>query len=189
MARKKPATKWIDPALTQVPGAPEDGHGLRYLVRALNRAYTKVVELELAPHVDITYAQWSFIRVLTHEDGLSQRELADRLGLMENTTLVALNLMERRGWVRRERDKRDRRRLLVYLTEEGREVQRLRPVVRKVSRAAVADLDASTIVTTRRALKIMLANLEQELEDIAARPRRRPSQKVVRRQERQRPTA
>ena len=189
MARKKPATRWLDPALTQIPGAPEEGRGLRYLVRAVNRAYTKVIEAELAPHIDITYAQWSFIRVLTHGDGLSQRELADRLGLMENTTLVALNVMEKRGWIRRERDKRDRRRLLVFLTEEGRAIERFRSLVRKANRAAVAGLDAATVETTRRALKAMLANLEDELEDLAARPKRRVPKITPRRAERPRASA
>ena len=189
MARRKNGSNWIAPALTEIPGAPEDGHGLRYLVRALNRAYTRLVEVELAPHIDITYSQWSFIRMLTREDGLSQRELADRLGLMENTTLVAVNLMERRGWIRRERDKKDRRRLLVYLTDKGRAIEQLRPTVRKVSRTAVAGLDAGTIETTRRALKVMLVNLEQALEDAASKPRRRNPDKAVRRGERARPSA
>jgi len=189
MARKKPAAKWVNPALTQIPGAPEEGRGLRYLVRALNRAYTKLIELELAPHIDMTYAQWSFIRVLTHGDGLSQRELSDRLGLMENTTLVALNLLESRGWIRRERDKQDRRRLLVYLTDKGREIERLRPLVRKANRVAVSGMDVATVESTRRALETMLVNLEQELEDMSARPRRRPPGRATRRSDRQRPSA
>jgi DNA-binding MarR family transcriptional regulator len=189
MARKTSATKWVNPALAPIPGAPEEGRGLRYLVRALNRAYTKLIELELAPHLDITYPQWSFIRVLSHGDGLSQRELSDRLGLMENTTLVALNLLERRGWIRRERDKRDRRRLLVYLTDQGREIERLRPLVRKANRTAVRGMDAATVEIARRALQAMLDNLEQELDEIAARPRRRPARRAAARSDRARPGA
>jgi DNA-binding MarR family transcriptional regulator len=176
---------WVNPSLEPVPGAPEEGRGLRFFVRALNRAYTRLIETSLDPHVEITYPQWSFIRVLAQQDGLSQRQLADRVGLMENTTLVALNVMERRGWVRRERDKTDRRRLLVYLTEEGRAMERLRPLVREANRTAIKGLDPAAVETTRRTLKAMLANLEGALE-AEARPKRRPVRKAAPAAERQR---
>lgn len=189
MARKKNGARWIDPTLTQVPGAPEEGRGLRYLVREVDRAYTKLIEIEFGRHIDLTYSQWAFIRVLAHEDGLSQRELANRLGLMENTTLIALNLMERHGWLRRERDKMDKRRLRVYLTDKGRAIERLRPVVREANLAAVAGMGADTVEATRRALQTMLANLDQALEDAAAKPRKRNPDKPSRRGERARSSA
>ena len=176
---------WINRLVEPSPGAPEEGRGLRFLFRALNRAYAKLVETKLGAHIDITYQQWSFIRVLAQEDGLSQRELADRVGLMENTTLVALNVMERRGWLRRERDREDRRRSLVYLTEEGRAMERLRPVVRQAYRTAIKGLDPAEVATTRETLKAMLANLEEGLE-LADKPKRRSPRKDLSSTERQR---
>ena len=143
---------------------PAEGRGLRYLVRFINRAYTKLVEAELRKHIDITYAQWSFIRVLWIEDGLSQRELSDRNGLMENTTFVALNLMEKRGWVRRERDTRDKRRWLIYLTEEGRALGRLHPVVEKTAKIAIENIPPEMLAHIRQGLSQILGNLEGALE-------------------------
>lgn len=146
---------------------PSEGRGLRYLVRFVNRAYTKLVEAELRKHVDITYAQWSFIRVLCDEDGLSQRELSDRNGLMENTTFVALNIMQTRGWVRRQRDTTDKRRWLIYLTAEGRGLGRLHPLVEKTARIAVENVPPETITFVRQGLRQMLGNLETALENHA----------------------
>jgi DNA-binding MarR family transcriptional regulator len=143
---------------------PSEGRGLRYLVRFVNRAYTKLVEAELRKHIDITYAQWSFIRVLCDEDGLSQRELSDRNGLMENTTFVALNIMQTRGWVRRRRDTKDQRRWLIYLTEEGRALSRLHPLVEKTARIAVENVPPETITFVRQGLRQMLGNLETAIE-------------------------
>jgi DNA-binding MarR family transcriptional regulator len=154
---------WDAPRHEGANGAPEEGRGLRYLVRFVNRAFTKLVEAELRQHVDMTYAQWSFIRILCDEDGLSQRELSERNGLMENTTLVALNLMEARGWVRRQRDKEDKRRLLVYLTPAGRALGDLQPLVEKAGRVAVQNLSPETVTTMRQALRQMLTNLEAGL--------------------------
>jgi DNA-binding MarR family transcriptional regulator len=159
MASARSGTKRFEPW-----NVPAEGRGLRYLVRFVNRAYAKLVEAELRKHVDITYAQWSFIRVLWIEDGLSQRELSDRNGLMENTTFVALNLMEARGWVRRERDTKDKRRWLIYLTEEGRALGRLHPVVERTAKLAIDNIAPETLTHMRQGLRQMLNNLEGALE-------------------------
>ena len=143
---------------------PAEGRGLRYLVRFVNRAYIKLVEAELRKHVDITYAQWSYIRCLTAEDGLSQRELSDRNGLMENTTFVALNRMEARGWVRRQRDAGDKRRWLIYLTDKGRALSKLHPLVEKTARVAIENVPPETVAVIQQGLRQMLSNLEGTLD-------------------------
>jgi DNA-binding MarR family transcriptional regulator len=155
---------WNDPAQELEDGAIDEGQGLRYLVRFLNRAYTKLVEADLSEHVDITFAQWGFLRVLWDGDGLSQRELGNRVGLMANSTLAAVNIMEERGWIRRERDKKDRRRLLIFLTEKGREIHKLRPIVQQVNALAVRDIDPADITAVRQTLQQMLRNLEDAMD-------------------------
>lgn len=149
---------------------PAEGRGLRYLVRFVNRAYIKLVEAELRKHVDITYAQWSYIRCLTAEDGLSQRELSDRNGLMENTTFVALNRMEARGWVKRQRDQQDKRRWLIYLTDKGRALGKLHPLVEKTARVAIENVPPETVNILQQVLQQMLRNLEGTLEKRMAAP-------------------
>ena len=162
--RVKRFPPWNDPAQEIEEDAIDEGQGLRYLVRFLNRAYTKLVEADLSTHVEITFAQWSFLRVLWDGDGLSQRELSERVGLMANTTLVAVNIMEKRGWIRRVRDQEDRRRLRIFLTDKGREIHKLRPVVRQVNSIAVRNVDPIDIVAVRRTLSQMLKNLEDAID-------------------------
>ena len=69
---------------------------------------------------------WYFLRVLWQQDGISQRELSQRVGMMEPTTASALNNMERKGFVRRLRNRTDRRVVNVFLTERGRALRRAR---------------------------------------------------------------
>ena len=161
---------WHDPFEELEPGMPDRGQGLRFLVRYLNRSFTRLVETELRAHVEITYAQWAFLRVLWYGDGLSQRELSERVGLMENTTLVAVNILQKRGWIRRKRDNKDRRRLLVFLTPKGRDISRLRPVIQNVNAIAIGGLSAAEIATVRRCLRKMLDNLDDALELKGATP-------------------
>src|SRR4051812_3175752 len=60
-----------------------------YLIRAAQRAYIQDLQARLAPY-DISTGMWFFLRALFHEDGISQRELSARVGLMDPTTVEQL---------------------------------------------------------------------------------------------------
>src|SRR5262249_41688439 len=103
--------------------APEDdilppSRSVGYLVRQTHRALTRALQARIAPH-GVSIGMWFFLRALWQEDGISQRELSQRVGMMEPTTASALNNMERKGFVRRVRNRTDRRIVNVFLTERG----------------------------------------------------------------------
>src|SRR3989337_2199173 len=103
-----------------------------YLVRDAHRAFQHVLEQRIAGF-GVTRGQWYFLRVLWIEDGLTQRELSARVGMMEPTTVIALRSMEKAGLVRRVRSRDDKRRTHVWLTAEGRRMQnRLLPIARQI---------------------------------------------------------
>ena len=56
-------------------------------------------------------------------DGLSQRELSARVGMMEPTTVIALRSMEKSGLIRRVRGDDDRRKVLVFLTAKAKRLR------------------------------------------------------------------
>jgi DNA-binding MarR family transcriptional regulator len=60
---------------------------------------------------------------LWQQDGLTQTELAERLGVTPATTTKMLQRMEKTGFVQRRPDPGDQRVSRVYLTEAGRAVQ------------------------------------------------------------------
>jgi DNA-binding MarR family transcriptional regulator len=152
------------------PADQEDyaGKGLRFLIRSVHRGFSRLIEAEIGTDTPITFAQWSFLRVLWREDGISQRELSQRLDLMENTTVVGLNIMEKRGWITRERDVDDRRRVKVVLTKEGRALKRLLPRVRKINKLSVEGIAESDIDIMRETLEKILSKLETALADFSA---------------------
>ncbi len=88
-------------------------------VRATSRAFQRALQARIEPH-GITWGMWWFLRVLWSEDGLTQRQLSQRVGMMEATTVTALNNMERAGLIRRVRNTEDRRKTNVLLTDHGR---------------------------------------------------------------------
>src|SRR5436305_14751879 len=98
------------------------GGSLGYLVRDANRAFQRLLEKRIAPH-GVTRGQWYFLRVLWNEDGLSQRELSARVGMMEPTTVIALRSMERSGLIRRVRSTDDKRKTHVWLTPKAKRMR------------------------------------------------------------------
>ena len=64
----------------------------------------------------------AILRVVAHEPGLSQLEIAGRVHLAPPTVSLALQKMEAEDLIRREPDARDLRQVLVHLTDKGREM-------------------------------------------------------------------
>jgi DNA-binding MarR family transcriptional regulator len=135
-----------------------------YLVRDAHRAFQRVLERRIA-RFGVTRGQWYFLRVLWIEDGLTQRELSARVGMMEPTTVIALKGMEQAGLVRRERSRADARRAHVWLTPRGRRLEReLLPVARAIVRSAEKGIPRRDIAVFRAVIARMTANLDR-LED------------------------
>lgn len=154
----KKAMKGGDAAKT-ADFAPQESAG--YLVRDAHRAFQRVLEQRIARH-GVTRGQWFFLRVLWAEDGLSQRELSRRVGMMESTTVIALQGMEKTGLVRRARSAEDRRRAHVWLTPKARRLQEvLLPVARRINVEARQGVSRTQFEAFRRAILRMTANLDQ----------------------------
>src|SRR5271155_4811155 len=93
-----------------------------YLVRDAHRAFQRLLERRIALY-GVARGQWYFLRVLWTADGLSQRELSARVGMMEPTTVIALRSMEKVGLIRRVRSGDDRRKVRVLLTTKARRLR------------------------------------------------------------------
>ncbi|MEE6274424.1 MarR family winged helix-turn-helix transcriptional regulator [Georgenia wangjunii] len=103
----------------------------------------------------LSHASVPVLAMLARGD-LSQRELADAMGVTEQTVSRMLVRLERNGYVRRAPHARDRRRHVVSLAESGREVLvRLQesPTVRDMS---VEGLTAEEVAGLRAGLLAML---------------------------------
>jgi MarR family transcriptional regulator, organic hydroperoxide resistance regulator len=139
-------------------------------VRDVHRAFTRSLQDRISLH-GVTMGQWFFLRALWEENGLTQRELSQRVGMMEPTTVTALNSMERRGLVERVRNKTDRRKVNIFLTEKGLRLEEvLQPAARMVNLEAVRGLSPEVVQLVMGALATMLVNLTPADEDGAFGP-------------------
>ena len=100
----------------------EFGSSIGYQLRKTYRMTEFYIQMKLSRH-NIQIGMWYFLRVLWIEDGLTQRELSQRVGATEPTTLEQLRKMEKRGLIERRRDVIDRRKTIVLLTAEGKKLK------------------------------------------------------------------
>jgi len=156
-----PAAKGLD-AGTDAADAHVDPFAdtrIGYLVRDAHRAFSRALQARIASH-GVSMGQWFFLRALWEEDGLTQRELSQRVGMMEPTTVTALNSMERRSLVERVRNPHDRRKVNIYLTNKGRGLRDvLLPTSVDVNDHAVQDIPADELALAIGVLQKMIRNL------------------------------
>ncbi|HEY1152969.1 MAG TPA: MarR family transcriptional regulator [Pseudolabrys sp.] len=132
---------------------------LAHLVKDATRALLRALQMRLNEH-SVSLGHWTFLRVLWEQDGLTQRELSARVGVMEPTTFSALQAMERLGYVTRRHMADDRKKMFVFLTPLGRQLKhRLVPLAEEVNEIAARGIRAADIAVTRQTLLTILENL------------------------------
>jgi DNA-binding MarR family transcriptional regulator len=123
------------------------------LTRRLRRAQAD----RLAP-LGLTPAQERALRLISRGDEpLRMAELADRLGIVPRSLTTVVDALEEAGLVRREIDPRNRRAILLHLTDEGASV---RDGLRETRRRAAEDLFAPLSADDRKTLAGLLTRLD-----------------------------
>ncbi len=108
---------------------------------------------------------WHYLRELWEEDGIDQRELSRRTGMLETSVVSSIALLEKGGLVWRKQDSKDRRRNIVFLTKRGRSLQYLlEPLAREINQVTLEGIAKSDERILRRLLKQITSNLERHAE-------------------------
>ena len=81
-----------------------------------SRTIQHAFDFELRDKVGITMAQWRVINTLTSQNGTTQREIADKLGLDTSSLIPLIDRLEAKELVQRKPDPSDRRINRLYLT-------------------------------------------------------------------------
>lgn len=146
---------------------------MAHLIRDMERAFRRALQDRLAVY-GVPFGHWSFLRILWEADGLTQKELSTRAGVMEPTTFAAIKAMETLGYITRRQLPTNKKNVYVHLTAAGRALKkRLVPLAEETNRISTANLDPAELATARRVLLAMLFNLTQHelAQDAAAQAR------------------
>lgn len=147
------------PGSAAEPGEPGPEPMLLYLV--------KQVELAIRSHLDdlfrpagLTALQYTALTVLERHSDLSSAQLARNSFVTAQSMADMITALEGRGLIERHRDRVDRRRLVVALTDDGRELlDTYRHQVRALEEHMLGGLTKAQTSGLRRSLHACHANL------------------------------
>ena len=110
--------------------------------------------------IGLTRSQWWLLTYLFFKDGINQSELAILMDMEKAPLSRLLDRMEKKGWVIRKNESKDRRTKNIYLTES------IKPLISSMrDKAAEYRRESLSILTDkeRNKLKAILQILKQDL--------------------------
>jgi DNA-binding MarR family transcriptional regulator len=133
-----------------------------YLANLLAKAASRALHAR-ADGAGFAPGQFPVLLELWNGDGLTQRELLDRLDIEQATMANTLSRMERDGLISRRRHPKDKRAQLVFLTTKGKALQ-------ETALAAASETEEALFQGFRRFerellleyMRMVLANLGRE---------------------------
>lgn len=135
---------------------------LGFLMVTLTRQWRRLVEEQLAAS-GLTDATWTpLIHLRAWGDGVTQKELAERVGLDSSSLVRLLDILEGHGWVERRADPADRRSKRIFLTAEGNAaVDRIRTTMLQAELAMLQDLNETEVDAMLGGVNKIRARMEQ----------------------------
>ena len=138
-------------------------NSIGFIVNRTARAFVKALDSELHDRVGITVGQWKVIVMLVKHNGLTQKEIADKLGLEGPTLIPIIDKMEKEELVVRKVDTSDRRNNRIYRTEKADALWgRMMQCASKVRQVSVKEISEADLKIMRAALDKIWHNLRAE---------------------------
>jgi len=92
-------------------------NSIGYIINRTAKAYVKALDSQLRQKVGVTAGQWKVLVMLVEKNGLTQKEIANKLGLDGATLIPIIDKMEKDKLVVRKVDPTDRRNNRIHRTE------------------------------------------------------------------------
>jgi DNA-binding MarR family transcriptional regulator len=148
----------------QVPAPPTLGPVLDFLraVWELDHALQRRSK-RMTRDLGVTGPQRLVLRIVGRFPGIASGDLAALLHLHPSTLTGILQRLEAKGWIRRRPDPRDRRRVLIGLTERGRDADTTDPAtIEAALRAVLARHSTAEVLAARKLLQALAEELEAQ---------------------------
>ncbi|GAA0236876.1 MarR family winged helix-turn-helix transcriptional regulator [Metaclostridioides mangenotii] len=129
---------------------------------AIYRNMDSIVNSKLKD-LPIRSGQQDFFYVVSINEGITQKELSEHLYIGKSTTAKAIKNLVDSGYIRKEKDEKDKRSDRLYLTEKGREISpRIQQGFIEVVNVAMKDLSDEEIETSIKLLNKILNNVHKK---------------------------
>lgn len=140
-------------------------NSIGFIVNRSAKMFVKALDTELRERVGVTFGQWKVIVMLVNENGSTQKEIADKLGLEGPTLIPIIDKMEEERLVVRKVDPADRRNNRIYRTEKADELwDRMIECALKIREVSLRGIPEQNINVMRRVLEKISQNLRMEFD-------------------------
>lgn len=141
-------------------------NSIGFIVYSASKTFQKAFDLELRNKIGITLTQSKVIFSLYLNSGITQRELADKIGIESPTLVPIIDKMEEDGYVKRKSDTQDRRIKRVYTTPKTDSLwNSMIECATHLRKIYVKDVSEQEVQSALEIIKKITANLTTYLED------------------------
>lgn len=131
---------------------------LGFLLGSTHRRITTGFARALKPY-DITPEQWSVLLMICDRSGISQKEVAAAAAKDQPTTARIVELLLKKGFIRKSMNPGDRRAFQLYATEEGQSlIGNTLELEQQTINTAVAGLNPQQLEELRSMLELIYHN-------------------------------
>ena len=137
-----------------------------FIVNMTAKAFQKALDAELRKNVGVTISQWRVISTLGRQPGITQKEIADRVGIESSTLVPIIDKMEKDGFVKRKLDNEDRRINRIYLTTKADDLwNSMIECALRIRKLSTKEISEEQIKTTLDVLRKISKNLTIYFDD------------------------
>jgi MarR family transcriptional regulator, transcriptional regulator for hemolysin len=139
-----------------------------FIINRTAKALVYAFDQELRKKVGITFGQWKIIIIVVNNtdddnNGLTQREIADKLGLEGPTLIPIIDKLEKDGFLLRKVDKNDRRNNRIFLTKKSKDLlDSMINCGQNIKQILLKDISDADISITKNTLEKMWQNIQNE---------------------------
>ncbi|KAA2283576.1 MarR family winged helix-turn-helix transcriptional regulator [Candidatus Nitrosocosmicus agrestis] len=146
-------------------------NSILFIINKTAKALIHTVDQMLRAKLGITYGQWRVITVLVKNDnenkhennGMTQKEIASKIGIEDSTIIPIIDKLEKNGLVLRQSDSYDRRNNRIMLTRKSDDV--LDVVMNygeKVKNILLMNISDDELSITKNTLEKMWNNIQSK---------------------------
>ncbi|TRZ78861.1 MAG: MarR family transcriptional regulator [Nitrosopumilales archaeon] len=136
-----------------------------FIVNSTAKSFQRSLDVELRRNVGVTLSQWRVVGALVLQPGLTQKEIADKVGIEGATLVPVIDKMEKDGLLKRKPDLTDRRANRIYLTSKADSLwESMAECALKIRRSSTKNISDDNIQITLDTLRKISKNLATSFE-------------------------
>jgi len=136
------------------------------LIFLASKAMERLAEIEMKKRLGLTSSQWKVIMALSLSEGLSQKELAEKVYVDGSTLVPVIDKMEQNSLVERRPDPKDRRNNRIFLTKKSEAtVDSITDVALELRKIIYKGLSQEKLESVNAVLRTIISNSSNAMAD------------------------